>query len=111
MVTWEEAEELALALPEVEEGTSYGQPAFRVAGKTFAWMSPHEEGAFALRVEPEERPLMIESAPDAYFVTPHYEGHPIVLVHLGAIEREELRERLADAWLLRAPPKLRATFR
>ena len=39
-------------------------------------------------------------------MTPHYEAHALVLVRLDAIEREELRERLFDSWLLRAPERL-----
>jgi len=39
---------------------------------------------------------------------PHYHGHPIVLVHLQAIARAELAERIEDAWALRAPKRLLA---
>lgn len=35
MVNWETVREIALSLPEVEEGTAYRKPAFRVAGKGF----------------------------------------------------------------------------
>ena len=41
---------------------------------------------------------------------PHYDGHPIVLVHLDAIEHAELAERIEDAWLLRAPKRLLAEY-
>jgi hypothetical protein len=57
VVTWETVCRLAEALPAVEDGTSYGQPALRVRGKLFAWMSPSEHGALALRVDPDERAL------------------------------------------------------
>ena len=30
--------------------------------------------------------MMLESRPDLYFQTPHYEGYPGVLVHLEAID-------------------------
>ena len=108
MVTWDEVRSLALALPEVEEGTAYRQPAFRVAGKVFAAMSPHEDGAFVLWCDPDERPLMLEASPNAYYVTPHYESSPTVLVRLEAIDCGELAERLRDSWLLKAPRRLAA---
>jgi hypothetical protein len=108
MADWESVREIASGLPGAEEHTSYGQPAFRVAGKLFVWMSPSREaeGALALRIDPDEKPLLIAASPKVYFETPHYHGHPIVLVHLDAISRSELAERIEDAWALRAPTRL-----
>ena len=34
------------------------------------------------------------------------DGYPSVLVRLGAVDREELAELLADAWRTRAPKRL-----
>jgi hypothetical protein len=106
VATWKDVGELALALPEAEESTTYGEPAFHVRGKLFAWLSPHERGALVLRCDPEERPLLIDAQPDAFYVTPHYERHPVVLVRLDLVALEELAERLSDAWLLTAPKRL-----
>ena len=110
MATWQDVCEQAAGLPDVEESTTYRKPALQVRGKVFAWMSPHAD-ALALRVEPDERPLMLESQPDVYYVTPHYvplyQGTAIVLARLEALtDREELRSRLEDAWLLVAPEAL-----
>ncbi len=112
VVGWETVRELASGFPGAEEGTTYGEPSFKVGGRLFVWMSPSREaiGALALRVDPDEKPLLIESSPNVYFETPHYLGHPIVLVHLEAISREELAERIEDAWLLRAPKRLADAF-
>ena len=112
MAGWETVRELAAAFPGTEESTTYGQPCFKVGGKLFAWLSPDRAaaGALALRVDPDEKPLLIESAPDRYWQTPHYEGHPIVLVHLDRIDCDELRERIEDSWLLRAPKRLAAEY-
>jgi hypothetical protein len=112
MADWETVRELAATLPAAEESTTYGQPAFKVGGKLFAWTSPDRaaEGALALRVDPDEKPLLIDGFPERYFSTPHYEGHPIVLVHMDRIEKDELRERIEDSWLLRAPKQLAAAF-
>jgi hypothetical protein len=100
VATWETVRELALELPQTEESTSYRMPACKVAGKTFVNMSPHEEGALVVRVDPDERELLLASRPDLYFVTPHYEDHPLLLVRLEAIDQGELRERLLDAFEL-----------
>ena len=106
MATWDDVRELALALPEVEESTSYRQPCFKVRGKWFTGMSPSEDGALVLRCDPEEKELILESSPDVFYVTPHYSGWAGVLARLDAIDRAELAIRLEDAWLLSAPKKL-----
>lgn len=109
MVIWDAVRELAAALPEVEEGTAYRMPAFRVGGKVFAARSPHED-ALAVRAGFEEREFLLQARPEAFFITPHYEGHPWVLVRLDQVEPNELRDVLTEAWLLRAPRRLAAAF-
>ena len=108
MSDWETVREIAGALPGAEESTTYGQPAFKVGGKLFAWISPdrHAEGALALRVDLEEKPLAIAADPDVLFETAHYDGHPIVLVRLESAARTALEERIEESWLLRAPKRL-----
>ena len=112
MADWGTVREIAGTLPGVEESTSYGQPAFKVGDKLFAWLSPDRRaaGALAVRVDPDEKPLLIAASPGQYFETPHYDGHPILLVHLEQIGRDELRERVEESWLLRAPKRLAAAF-
>ena len=67
MADWETVRELGLTYPEVEESTSYGQPGLRVRRKLFAWMSPSEARALCVRVDPDEKALLLESNPDAYY--------------------------------------------
>ena len=107
MADWGTVRELAGALPGADESTTYGKPAFKVGGKLFVWISPdrHADDALAVRVDPDEKDLLIASN-DVYFQTPHYDGHPIVLVRLERISRARLEERIEDAWLLRAPKRL-----
>lgn len=110
MATWEDVRAIALSLPETEAGTSHGEVAFKVRKKLFAWESPGEHGKLVVKVDRDERPLLVESNPDAYFVTPHYENYPMLLIHLERLGQDELRERIEDSWLLAAPPKLAATL-
>ena len=55
----------------------------------------------------DEKEHLIERSPEIYFETPHYHGWPAVLVRAAAIGDDELRRRLREAWLRRAPAKLR----
>lgn len=91
-------------LPEVTEGTSYGNPALQVKGKSFA--SLRAPGEMVLHCPLEQKDLLIEMAPEIYWQTEHFRGWPGLLVRLGAIGDEELALRLADAWRFRAPKKL-----
>lgn len=104
---WETVRRIAGALPGAEASTTYGQPAFKVAGKLFAWLSPDRaaQGALAVRVDPDEKDLLL-SSDSAYFQTPHYDGHPILLIRLEQVEFTQLEERIDDSWLLRAPTRL-----
>lgn len=105
MVTFAVVREFALALPEAEEGTSYGTPAFKVRGKIFARL--REEGdVLVVKIDSDYRDALTRSAPDTYFITPHYEKYPFVLVRLPEVDREDLRELLTDAWRLSAPKRL-----
>jgi hypothetical protein len=108
MADWETVRTIAGALPEVEESTTYGQPAFKVGGKLFAWISPdrHAEGALAVLVDPEEKEFAIAGDPDVFFQTAHYEGHSILLMRLERAARGQLEERIEESWLLRAPKRL-----
>ena len=108
MVTWDEVRAFALALPEVEEVTSWGRAAFKVRGKAFAGLSRHD-GAVWARCDREERPLIVESNPDVYRLTPHFERSPaFLLVWLEHADVDDVRERLIDAWLIQAPKRLAA---
>ena len=109
MVTFAEVRELALALPKATEGTSYGSPAFKVRGKLFARLRK-EGDVLVVKADSDLRDALMQMAPDIYFITPHYEKWPFVLVRLPNMEREELRERLVESWQMSAPKRLLATF-
>lgn len=96
---------LALALPDVEEGTAYGTPAWRVRKKLFARL--REDGkTMAVRVERGERELLMGAAPAVFFITDHYRAYAWVLVRLAAIPEDELAEVLEDSWRRAAPKRL-----
>jgi hypothetical protein len=107
---WETVRELAHGFPEVEEDSS-GRTTFRVRGKLFAWMARERDGGgLAVRVDGDEKQLILDSNPEVYFSSPHYRGYPGLQIRLELIEPDELRERLEDAWLIQAPKRLAAQY-
>jgi hypothetical protein len=110
VVTWKTIRELALSLPAVVEDPG-DRPGWRVRGKLFAWKSRERDGgALAIRVDRDEKRLLLEGRSEIYFETPHYVGYPAVLVRLDRIGRRELREMLEDAWAIQAPKALAEQF-
>lgn len=93
---------MALALPGVEAATKYdGSPVLK-AGRVFlAGVAMHpsaEPDSLVVRHGIEERDLIIEDAPDTFYVTEYYRRYPLLLARLSRLEREALRELLAVSW-------------
>jgi hypothetical protein len=122
MATWREVEEFALALPEVAEEPTFGNRAWKVCKKLFVWerplrakevaqlgdAAPPEDAAIlGVRVPDEEaKRALLESEPEIYFTTPHFDGHPSVLVRLERIPAKDLEEAIVEGWLSRAPKRV-----
>jgi hypothetical protein len=100
---------LALRLPGVEEGTSYGTPALKVQGKLIVRLKEDGE-TIMLRTDFIERDHLLRSAPKAFFITDHYRDYPSVLVRLAHVPRAQLAELLEDAWRRVASKKLIASY-
>jgi hypothetical protein len=110
VITEDDVRRAALALPATTEKPSYGTPGFRVRDKLFARI--REEGdVLVVWVDGlDEKDALLAAQPETFFTTPHYDGHPTVLVRFDAVDVDELTELLTDAWLVRAPTRLRAEF-
>jgi hypothetical protein len=100
-VSFDTVREIAGEFPGAVEGTSYGTPAFHV-GKTL-FVRQHQDGeSLVIRIEPEERALLVRANPNTYSVTDHYVNYPLVLVRMASVGRKELQELLTEAWRLGA---------
>lgn len=96
---------LSLALPNVTEGTSWGQPCLKAHGKLWTWWSPSEQ-APVFKVSFEEREVLCEAAPETFFFTPHYKNHPLVLMRPEAFDSDWARANLRRTWRAMAPKRL-----
>ena len=119
VATQADVRRIALSLPEVMESDdrfAFGLPhRGSMRGIAWVWMErvdpkkarvPNDD-VLVVRVASEtDKRELIASAPDVYFTESHYDGYAAVLVRLAAIELDELRELLTDAWRLKAPKRL-----
>jgi hypothetical protein len=100
-VTFDLVRKLALALPQVEEGTMYGSPALKLGGRLLACMAANksaEPESLVLRTDFETREALLAEEPGTYYVTDHYVNHPVVLVRLSRIKKDQLQDLLRAAW-------------
>src|SRR5215212_5517413 len=124
MATWDDVRAIALALPEAAERLSRDMRQWRVRDKLFVWERPLRRSDFeALGDSAPDGPILgarvehlvakealLADDPDVYFTTPHFDGHPAILVRLVRIAVDELEELITEAWLKRAPKRLAEAF-
>ena len=100
---------LALALPDVEEGSCHGTPAFYVRRRLMLRLWENGE-TLVVKFPREKRAALIRENPDVLSVTDHYRNYPMVLVNLLAVNRELLGRMIEGAWRLEASRKQVAAF-
>lgn len=106
-------------MPEVTvaQGPS-GNPIYQVGGKSFVFFrnprpdavdpqtGERYEDVIVFWVPSEaDKEAMVQDPASPFFTTPHFDGHPSVLLQgcrLGELEGQELAEVVEDAWLTRA---------
>ena len=109
MATFATVETIMRDLPETEAGDAHGTPAFRVKKKFICRL--REPDVLVVKVEDLMlRDGLLQARPAQYFITPHYEDYPAVLVRLSRIDDAELEDLLTDAWYAAAPKRLTAAY-
>ena len=93
-----EARRFLLGLENVVEGTSYGFPSFLVNGRFLARFRD-DDTVLALRIASiDDREVLMQINPDAFFVTDHYRNYPAVLIRLAKVPRALFRDVVTAAW-------------
>lgn len=107
MVSVDDVRRIAVGLPGTTEQESYGgRPSWRTKPRMFTWVREDPEALVVWVESVEERDALIAAEPAKFFTTPHYDGQPIVLVRLDAVELDEATELITESYRLRAPASL-----
>ena len=115
----DDVHELALGMPHVTVWTgSQGNPIYQVGGTSYVcFRTPRPDAVdpdtgerypdvivFWVTSEADKHALVQDQA-SPFFTTPHFDGHPSVLVRasrIGELTITELTEVIQDAWLAQA---------
>ncbi len=107
MVTEDDVRRAALSLPGAYEKESYGgSPSWRTKPRMFTWIRDEDDALVVWVESVEEKEALLASGSDKFFTTSHYDGHPVVLVRMAAIDVDELTELIDESWCNRAPRAL-----
>ena len=107
-ITIETVREIALKLPGVEDGLSYGAPALKRNGNMFVrWREDLD--AIVVKSTFDQRAELMSELPDVYFITDHYLNYPWVLVSLSAVTLDALSGIIRSAYDLAGLEKSRST--
>jgi hypothetical protein len=104
-VTFDDVRKIALAWPEVEDGTSYGTPALKVRKKLLARLREDGDSLVMLGVPRDEREMLVESQPKVFYFTDHYRDYPIALIRLSKASRSTVEPFLRRRWRALASKK------
>ena len=117
----QDVHKLASRMPQVAvEHGPQGNPVYQVGGKSFVFFrTPRPDAVdpgtgerypdvivFWVPSEADKQAL-VQDPDSPFFTTPHFDGHPSVLVRasrVGELTLTELTEVVQDAWLSRASP-------
>jgi hypothetical protein len=80
----------------VEIGTGF-KPGLSVRGRNLGWLQ-EDEDTMVVKVPYEERAGLLQEHPEAFYVTPHYENFPGVIVRLDPVAPEILWELISNVW-------------
>ena len=123
VATMTDLDELALELPQAtKELSDDGRPSYHVHGKLFCCHRGRRRDAVDPRTGERlddvlmfrvadlgVKELLVAEERGVFFTTPHFDGYPAVLVRipdLARLDREELQDLIAEAWLTRAQKRV-----
>lgn len=111
MVAAEEVREFCLTLPRTELGFVRDRARYRIGRIVYAGVARDEE-LMGFAFPKEERADLVAAEPDKFLMPPQSDlRYNWVVVRLAALDLEEMRELLVDAWTMCVPKGVNREFR
>ena len=117
---------IAASMPHVTAWEDGRKVAYQVGGKSFVFFRNPRPDAVDPETgermddvivfwgpDPADKAALVQDETSPFFTTPHFDGHPSVLVRASDLHRisvDELREVIQDAWLSRASERRAAAW-
>jgi hypothetical protein len=115
-------DKLALAMPQTTKEVEDGRPAYYVHAKLYCFHRGQRPDAVDAKTgermkdvlmfrvaDLDVKELLLADERSVYFTTPHFKGYPAVLMRipdLKRIDKDELADMVAEAWLTRAQKRV-----
>lgn len=109
-MTFDDVRRIALAWPEVTDGTSYATPALKVRKKLLVRLKEDGDSLVMPGVPSDERDMLMERQPKVFYFTDHYRAYPIVLIRLSRAKRADIEPLLKRQWRALASKTVQKTF-
>jgi hypothetical protein len=122
----QDVHDVATALPHVVNRAGDERPVYAVGGKSFVFFRSRRPDAVDPETgeryddvivfwvpDDETKQALVADPSTPYFTTPHFDGHPSVLLRgsrIGELTRDEVAELVQDAWLSRASARRARDF-
>ena len=101
----------ALTLPDTEAGTAYGKPTAKLPnGRGFVFPGHEPDTSFVVWVDAGLRDMLMETEPETYWQSKHYNGTTAVLVRFDSPDPERVRHVIQRAHAIvgaQKPPRPR----
>jgi hypothetical protein len=108
MVTADDVRSIALSLPRSYEALVHDRVKFRVGSLVYVSLS-QDETLMGFAFPKEERSALVAAEPDRFLMpVPSDERYNWVRVRLDAIDEEQLRELVVEAWQMVVPKRVAA---
>jgi hypothetical protein len=125
--TLADVHEFAMAMPfvTVVDG-SQGKPIYQIGGKSFIFFrnarpdaadpvtgERYDDVIMVWVADESDKQAIIDDTRTPFFTTPHFDGHPSVLIRardIPGLTRADLAEVIQDAWLSRASARRAAQW-
>jgi len=109
-VTVDDARAIVAPLPRSYEAVVRGEVRFRVGSTVYAAFHD-DDTVMGFAFPRDEREVLVGSEPDKFLLPRQSDmRHQWVCVRLDAIDLDELRELLVDAWRMCVPKKVSAAY-